>query len=245
MNWYDLEVEAFSTHPEIQTAFRRSGRVKPWEFVVMIPAGLLFVLCLLAPILGLAAISQNRFQDYTAPAEDMIPLAGSFYAVALTVQLAMIVWWLVRGRRPSWGAMLYSVMVVALGSLAGVAIMLRAEEEQLIDWQGWAVVVWFSVVVSAVFWLLLFITRLAGRTARSDSDSDSDYINRLSPKKLKLLAHRRSLVADLSEQDQASMRQLRNASIREILAEGAISEQTAERALDAELGALQLTMLVR
>lgn len=67
----------------LESPRKQRRKVRPWEWVLLVPALIIWAVFWLTPILGLAAISDVRYASIEPDPEQAIPLAGVFYACAL------------------------------------------------------------------------------------------------------------------------------------------------------------------
>jgi hypothetical protein len=241
VRWDRLEKAGFAGHASVLAALEgqsaSSRRDKPrWQVLLAIPIAIVMVLSMLAPILGVAAIARGRFQEFEAPPEEMIPLAGLFYAWAAVALVVWLISWMLASRQYSGVAATFAVMTVVLGVLTAITMADRGVDDAVPGWEAWLVPVIAATVIGAVFAIALVVAKSRGRAPKQDSGSD------LPPNKLAQLQARRSAVAELGEADRLAITSDLEAAIADLERRGLIDSATAERARSTELGGLALRM---
>jgi hypothetical protein len=108
------------------------------------------------------------------------------------------------------------------------------------SWQTWIIPIMSTVVLAAVFLVLLIVAR-ASQGARAQSTTQAG-AGDVPPNKIAVLKRRRERVAALSDHERASIMNDIESTIDDLEHRGLISAQEAERARGAELGALALRM---
>lgn len=241
VRWDRLEKAAFSDQPSVLAALegvRRSPQnTKPrWQLFLAASIALVMVLSMLFPILGVAAIARGRFQNYEAPPEEMIPLAGLFYLATLIALLVWIVIWFLGDRRSSGAALTFSVMTVILGALTAVTMSDRGMESSVDSWESWIVPVVAAIGLAAVFAILQVFAKSKKSQVKIDPESG------LPPTKLAELKARRAAVSDLAETDRLAIKRDLDAAVLDLEARGLITASDADRARSTELGGLALRL---
>ncbi|AWB90016.1 hypothetical protein C2138_11105 [Salinibacterium hongtaonis] len=241
VRWDRLEKAAFSDQPSVLAALegvRRSPQnTKPrWQLVLAVPIVLAMGFSMLLPILGVSAIAVGRFQNYEAPPEEMIPLAGLFYLGTAIALLAWIVIWFMGDRRRSGVALTFSVMTVVLGALTGITMSERGTESSVASWESWIIPVVAAIGLAAVLAMLQLFARSKKSGASLDQSSG------LPPNKLAELKARRDAVSDLAETDRLAIKRDLDAAVSDLEQRGLITAADAERARGTELGGLALRM---
>ncbi|PWB97479.1 hypothetical protein DF220_06275 [Salinibacterium hongtaonis] len=241
VRWDRLEKAAFSDHPsvlaELEGVRRSPQSTKPrWQLVLAVPIVLAMGFSMLLPILGVSAIAVGRFQNYEAPPEEMIPLAGLFYLSTAIALLAWIVIWFMGDRRRSGVALTFSVMTVVLGALTGITMSERGTESSVASWESWIVPVVAAIGLAAVLAMLQLFARSKKSGASLDQSSG------LPPNKLAELKARRDAVSDLAETDRLAIKRDLDAAVSDLEQRGLVTAADAERARGTELGGLALRM---
>lgn len=241
VRWDRIEKASFAGHATVLAALdgRRptTRRDKPrWQVFLAIPLAILMVISMLTPILGVAAIARGRFQNFEAPAEDMIPLAGIFYAWAAGTLLVWIIVWMLADRRYSGIATTFAVMTIVLGVLTAVAMADRAADSAVDGWRSWLIPVIAAIVLGALFTTAMAVARSRSRAAKHGGDAS------LPANLLARLQARRDAVAELSEADRLAIKRDLDAATLDLERRGLISAEDAERARTTDLGGLALRM---
>lgn len=242
VRWDRIERAAYAGHPtalEALNADRAARPAKPkWKTLATIPVGLVMLFFMLTPILGVAAISRNRFQNYTTPAEETIPLAGTLYVLALVWLVGWMVVWFTGSRRYSSLPATFAGMTLVLGALSALAVADRGQEESVAGWELWMIPIVGSIIVSVVFIVVLIAAKIRGGGAGAAAESSDD----VPQNQLQLLEFRRSVVAQLPEQDRLAITHDLESAIGDLERRGVISASESQRAVSASLGGLALRM---
>jgi hypothetical protein len=241
VRWDRLERAAFAGHPSVLAEGGPKKRVRKnnWNLIWGIPLVILYFFSYLAPIWGTAAISVSRFQTFRQDTEETIPLSGTLFIFALALLIVSIVHWFFKGRRRNGFYEVQAALAFTLGGLSAAAVRMNGVNDSVEGWELWIIPVMATVVLGAVFLVLLLIARLAESRRSGPASSGGDA---LPANKIQVLKHRRELVAQLTEADRAAIRDDIESAIDDLERRGLISAAEADRARGAELGALALRM---
>lgn len=250
VRWDRLERAALSEHQSVldkvwPSLDKKVHKFWAWNLLWAIPVVILYLACYFAPVWGAAAMGVNgRFTGARdMDPEQAIPLAGIFYVIALVMSLISFVHWLITGRRRNGFYQVQAWMVLVLGAITALRVTYKGEGDSVESWQMWLIPVGAAVVFAAIVLVCHLVVNLS-RDVRMESNSRSSASAEatLPPNKLELLKQRREQVARLSDAERAALRLDIDAAINELAHRGVITEAEAERARDAELGALALRM---
>lgn len=252
VRWDRLERAALSEHQSVldkvwPSLDKKVHKFWAWNLLWAIPVVILYLACYFAPVWGAAAMGVHApFIGGAAPdmdPEQAIPLAGIFYVIAVVMSLISFVHWLITGRRRNGFYQVQAWLVLVFGALTALRVTYKGERDSVESWQMWLIPVGAAVVFAAIVLVFHLVASLS-RDVRMESNSQSSASAEadLPPNKLELFQQRREQVARLSDAERAALRLDIDAAINELAHRGVITEAEAERARDAELGALALRM---
>lgn len=242
VRWDRIERAAFARHPSVLDDARAPRReIRPAERVALFAVALLAFAAFLAPVLGLAAVSEGRFTVRSPDYDTMIPVAGVLYSVTLVVVAGLLVRWLVRRPSRDGFAATYSGMTMVLGAPTAGLVATRGAEHSVAGWAPWVVPVVAAVVVAVVLAAVLSVHAIR-RDLRSPRAGAADRSVRLSAKQRAALERRRERVAALPDAERVEIRADVDASIAHLEQRGLITAAEADRARGVELGGLGMLM---
>jgi MFS family permease len=242
VRWDRIERAAFAQHQSVlddERAPRREAR--PLERVTMFAVALLALGVFLAPVFGVAAVSEGRFTVRRPDYDTMIPVAGVLYSVTFVAVAGLLVRWLVRRPARDGLSAIYSVLTLVFGAPAAGLVARRGAEYSVARWDMWVVPIVAAAVVAAVLATLLAVHAIR-RDLRPRGAGEPKPTVTLPAKQQAALERRRQRVAALPEAEREAIRADVDASIANLERRGLITAVEAERARGVELGGLGLLL---
>ncbi|MCM3697512.1 hypothetical protein [Microbacterium oleivorans] len=236
-----LETMAFQRHPEIYGAFGADGaatasrtqrpaptagrRALFWVTVVLAIIGAL------APIAAIAVISGDRFDFFRIDAETSVPVASVFYGITVVAQIAVLVFWVVRGAR--WDGVIAAVVLIAVifSGFGLVAVPNISAVDGFTQWQPWYPAVVVAFAVSLIATVAVFVRF---RVRDEPVDVADEPVEAADPRAV------RAAVDRLPATERDAIRADRDDALEILHSRGLVDETTLERALAQELGTLYL-----
>jgi hypothetical protein len=238
-----LEAIAFQAHPEIYRWFgvdgaaaaERATRTRPSapRRVLLRVLVVLAILGIAAPIAAVAVLGGDRFDFYRVDAETSVPVAGVLFGIAAVTQAAVLVLWLARGAR--WHGLVTGIALVALvfSGLGLFALPNIADYDGFTGWEPWYPVVVVSFAISLGSCVAMF-ARFRAREPEvlvevGEAPASGDAVRSAG-----------AAIAALPTAERDAIRSDRDDALRILRTRGLIDEETLERAVGQELGALFL-----
>ncbi|MCH1884139.1 hypothetical protein [Agrococcus sp. ARC_14] len=192
--------------------------------------GLALVAVVLAPLIGMASLLGDPVGIWRMPIAESAPIAGVCFAIGALVQLAILGFWIARGRRRS---PLWSWVSIATAVLGAIALWFGgglAQTAGYAPWSGWSVPIIAAIIIAVLAAALqLLLSRPASPAPVVDESAAHPpedagalraAIDAIAP------AERQAVLAD------------RDAALAALEQRGLLAADAAERARAAQLGTL-------
>lgn len=236
VDWRAVDIAALSSYPSVRGRLDPSGRYNGGR-KARSPELPLIVLALIvggavvgAPLWAFATLFSELYNTVNADLNwtNRLPIAGAFFAVSLVVLAAVLVWWLLHGRRSSGFPLWYSAVTLGLGAASSFGVFANEAERRAVPTGE----MWFAVVLIATGFALVSLIVIA--LGRSRVPEEPDEYQPLAP-----VAR---AFDKLSEREQQSIRSDLARAIDDLTARDVIDTDAAAWARRAEPGRLGLEM---